>query len=196
MDIHLLHFLDGNNNISVKPYFGGIVLVRGPGHMEKNQTQPFLSLLRTILFKLADKFVFIIYFVENIYPGRLQILHLMHLQKNWFIFFTKLWVWKLATINWKFWFNQRVINLNFNFCYNLIFKIFHGLKFYRTGIRHNNSQHAMARRQAIVPPMFIQNYLIYQIILLNDMKERLEAPKEDDDFIISKRIIFEIRRLI
>ena len=82
MDIHLLHFLDGNNNISVKPQFGGILLVPGPGHMEKTQTQPFLSLLRTFLFKLADKFFFFIYFVENIYPGRFKVLYLMHLQKN------------------------------------------------------------------------------------------------------------------
>ena len=54
----------------------------GPGHMEKTQTQPFLSLLRTFLFKLADKFFFFIYFVENIYPGRFKVLYLMHLQKN------------------------------------------------------------------------------------------------------------------
>ena len=79
--------------------------------------------------------------------------------------------------------NQRVVNPNFNFYYNLIFKIFLGLKCYRAGIRCNNSQHAMAGRQAIAPLMFIGNHLIYQTILLNDMKEQLEAPKEVYDFI-------------
>ena len=41
----------------------------------------------------------------------------------------------------------------------------------------------MAGRQAIALLMFIGNHLIYQTILLNDMKERLEAPKEVYDFI-------------
>ena len=41
----------------------------------------------------------------------------------------------------------------------------------------------MARRQAIAPLMFIGNHLIYQTILSNDMKERLECPKEVYDFI-------------
>ena len=52
------NFLDGNNNISVKPYFGDILLVPGPGPMEKKSTQPFLSLWRKFLFRLADKFGF------------------------------------------------------------------------------------------------------------------------------------------
>ena len=67
-----------------------------------------------------------------------------------------------------------------------MFKIFHGLKFYCTERRHNNSQHGMARRQVIVPPMFIGNPLINQIILLNCMKEWLEARKEVYDIITSK----------
>ena len=73
--------------------------------------------------------------------------------------------------NFVFWRNQRVVNPNFNFYYDLMFKIFLGLKCYHAGIRHNNSQHAMAGRQAIAPFMFIGNHLIYQTILLYGMKE-------------------------
>ena len=87
-------------------------------------------------------------------------------------------------VNWR---NQKVVNPNFNFYCDLIFKVFLGLKCYHAGIRRNNSQHAMAGRQAIAPLMFIGNHLIYQTILLNDMKERLEAPKEVYDFITGNK---------
>ena len=89
--------------------------------------------------------------------------------------------------NFVSWQNQRVVNPNFNFQYDLIFKIFLGLKCYRARIRHNNSQHAMAGRQAITPLMFIGNHLIYQTILLNDMKGQLEAPKEVYDFMTGNK---------
>ena len=36
LETHLLQFHDGDNNISVKPYFGEILLLPGPAHMEKN----------------------------------------------------------------------------------------------------------------------------------------------------------------
>ena len=42
--------------------------------------------------------------------------------------------------NFVAWYNQRVVNPNFNFYYDLIVKIFLGLKCYCTVIRHNNSQ--------------------------------------------------------
>ena len=45
----------------------------------------------------------------------------------------------------------------------------------------------MAGRQAITPLMFIGNHLIYQTILLNDMKGQLEAPKEVYDFITGNK---------
>ena len=45
----------------------------------------------------------------------------------------------------------------------------------------------MAGRQAVAPLMFIGNHLIYQTILLNDMKEQLEVPKEVYDFITGKK---------
>ena len=89
--------------------------------------------------------------------------------------------------NFVSWCNQRVINPNFNFYYDLIFKIFLGLICYRVGIMHNNSQDAMARGQAVTPLMLIGNHLIYQTILLNDMKERPETPKEVFEFITGNK---------
>ena len=85
------------------------------------------------------------------------------------------------------WCNQKVVNPNFNFYYDLTFKIFVGSKCYRAGIRYNNLQHAMTGRQAIAPLMFIGNHLIYQTILLNDIKKRLEVPKEVYDFITGSK---------
>ena len=76
------------------------------------------------------------------------------------------------------WHNGRVINLNFNFYYDLIFMIMLGLKSYRAGIRCNNSDHAIAGRQAVAPLMFIGNHLIYQTLFINDMQIRVEASPE------------------
>ena len=89
--------------------------------------------------------------------------------------------------NFVSWRNQRVINPNFNSCYDLIFKIFLCLKCYHAGIRRNNSQHAMAGRQTITPLMSIGNHLFHQTILLNDMKKPFEAPKEVYDFITGNK---------
>ena len=79
------------------------------------------------------------------------------------------------------WHNGRVINLNFNFYYDLIFMIMLGLKSYRAGIRCNNSDHAIAGRQAVAPLMFIGNHLIYQTLFINDMQIRVEAPTRSGD---------------
>ena len=95
LESHLLQFHDGDSNVSLKPYFGDILLVPGPGHMEINFL-PSSSLRRIFSclnwltswvlglqrLKILPLIVGII-----IYHGRLQILYLMHLQKNWFMFF-------------------------------------------------------------------------------------------------------------
>ena len=36
LESHLLQFHDGDSNVSLKSYFGDILLVPGPGYMEKN----------------------------------------------------------------------------------------------------------------------------------------------------------------
>ena len=82
------------------------------------------------------------------------------------------------------WHNGRVINLNFNFYYDLIFMIMLGLKSYCAGIRCNNSDHAIAGRQAVAPLMFIGNHLIYQTLIINDMQIRVEAPPEVQEYIM------------
>ena len=59
LETHLLHFHYSDSNISVKPYFGDILLVPGPGHMEKNFLLTIFKFTKDIfMFKLADKLGF------------------------------------------------------------------------------------------------------------------------------------------
>ena len=51
--------------------------------------------------------------------------------------------------------NERVINPNFNFYYDLIFTIMLGLKSYCAGIQCNNSDYAIAGCQTVAPLMLI-----------------------------------------
>ena len=53
LDIHLLHFLDGNNNISVKPYFGDILLVPGPGPMEKKINSTIFKFMKEVFVQIG-----------------------------------------------------------------------------------------------------------------------------------------------
>ena len=59
-----------------------------------------------------------------------------------------------------------------------------GLKSYRTGIQHNNSNHAIAGHQEVPPLMFIKNHLIYQTLIINDMQKRVEAPPDIQEYIM------------
>ena len=59
-----------------------------------------------------------------------------------------------------------------------------GLKSYRTGIQHNNSNHAIVGRQEVPPLMFIKNHLIYRTLIINDMQIRVEAPPYIQEYIM------------
>ena len=74
------------------------------------------------------------------------------------------------------WYDEQVINPNFNFYYDLIFTIMIGLKSYRAGIRCNNSDHAIGGLQTLALLMFIRNHLIYQTLIVSDMHIRIKAP--------------------
>ena len=82
--------------------------------------------------------------------------------------------------NWR---NEKVINPNYNFHYDLVFNLLLGLKCFRAGIKKNNSDYAMAGRQKAAPIMFIGKHIIYKSLILNDMKLRVEAPAEVRNFI-------------
>ena len=59
MESHLLQFHDGDSNVSLEPYFGDILLVSGPGHMEKNFLRTIFQFTKDIfMFKLTDKLDF------------------------------------------------------------------------------------------------------------------------------------------
>ena len=59
MESHLLQFHDGDSNVSLKPYFGDILLVPGPGHMEKIFLLTIFKFTKDIfMFKLAEKLGF------------------------------------------------------------------------------------------------------------------------------------------
>ena len=54
-----LHFPDGHSHISVKPFFGDILLVPGPGNMKKNFSLTIFKFTKDIfMFKLSDKLDF------------------------------------------------------------------------------------------------------------------------------------------
>ena len=82
-------------------------------------------------------------------------------------------------VNWR---NEKVKNRNYNIYYDLVFNLLLGLKCFRTLIRKSNSGYIMAGRQKAAPIMFIGKH-IYKILILNNMKIRVEAPAEVHNFI-------------
>ena len=90
LETHLLHFHDGDSNVSVKPYFGDILLVPVPGHMERIFLLTIFKFTKDIfMFKLPGKLtslqmlrILSLIVGITIYPGRLQILYLIHSRKN------------------------------------------------------------------------------------------------------------------
>ena len=82
-------------------------------------------------------------------------------------------------VNWR---NEKVINRNYNIYYDLVFNLLLGLKCFRAGIRKNNSGYIMAGRQKAAPIMFIGKH-IYKVLILNNMKIRVEAPAKVRNFI-------------
>ena len=84
----------------------------------------------------------------------------------------------LTSNNFIQWRNDRVNNPNYHLLYDLTFNIFLGLKCFRSGIRRNNSLHALEGRQKVSPIMFIANHHIYKSVIVTDMKIRVQAPRE------------------
>ena len=85
------------------------------------------------------------------------------------------------------WHNEQVINPNLIFYNDIIFTILLGLNIYCAGIWCSNSDYAIAGHQAVAPLMFIENHLIYQTIIVNDMKIRVEAPSEVQEYIMKNK---------
>ena len=81
------------------------------------------------------------------------------------------------------WRNERVVNPNFHFYYDLAFNIFLGFKCFRSGIRPNNSRFALAGRQKTAVLMFIGNHHIYKELIVSDMTIRVQAPEVVQNYI-------------
>ena len=56
--------------------------------------------------------------------------------------------------------NEKVINPNYSFYYDLVFNLLLGLKCFRAGIRKNNSDYVMAGWQKAAPNMFIGKHYL------------------------------------
>ena len=76
----------------------------------------------------------------------------------------------LTSNNFIQWRNDRVNNPNYHLLYDLTFNIFLGWKCFRSGIRRNNSLHALAGRQKVSTIMFIGNHHIYKSVIVNYVK--------------------------
>ena len=104
LESHLLQFHDGVGNVSLKPYFGDILLSHGPGHIEKNFLLTIFKFTKDIfMFKLADKLGFrSLQAKDFIIMADCKYCIWWICKSRFMFFFTLLWVWKLATKDWKF----------------------------------------------------------------------------------------------
>ena len=174
----------------MEKFFGNLLLAPGPGHIEKNFLLTVFKFTKNIfMLKVTDKLSFkstkakefvinfgdyhlcwqIAMIVFEAFVKELIHVYIEHCNDEGVLPDSN----QLMT-----WHTERVINLNFNCYYDLIFTIMLGLKSYHAGIRHNNSDHAITGRQAVAPLMFIGNHLIYQTLFINDMQIRVEAPPD------------------
>ena len=71
-----------------------------------------------------------------------------------------------AFFHWK---NNTVVNPNFYFYYDLVFKYTLGIKFFCSGIKHNNSTVALACRQKFAP-ILLSKHDIYHRVIFYDIK--------------------------
>ena len=76
-------------------------------------------------------------------------------------------------VNWQ---NKKIINLNYNFYYDVVFNLLLGLKCFRSGFRKNNSDYAIAGQQKVAPITFIGKHIIYKSLILNDMEIHVKVP--------------------
>ena len=88
----------------------------------------------------------------------------------------------LTSNNFIQWRNDQANNRNYYLLYDLTFNIFLGLKCFRSSIRRNNSLLALAKRQKVCPNMNFGNHHIYKYLIVNDMKNRVQTPKEVSDY--------------
>ena len=127
-------------------FFGNLLLACGPGHIEKNVLLTGFTFSKNIfIFKVADKLGFkstkakeffinrgdyhlfweIAMIVYEVIAKELIHVYIEHcIDEGVLPDSSQLMIWR----------NERVINPNFNFCYDLIFTIMLGLKSYRAGI--------------------------------------------------------------
>ena len=190
-----VHRMNDDDSVSAVPVFKDVLLVPDAGHMEKNLLLAIFSLCRhEFLERLADMFGF------QSKNAKEFILNCGNHHISWQILYisyeafvrelTRIYVIEclkennVATstgfVQWK---NERVINPNYNFYYDLVFNIFLGLKCFISGIRRNNSLYALAGRQKIAPLMFVGRHHIYKQLIVNDMKIRVEAPPKVATYI-------------
>ena len=172
---HLEELHHGEVNIVMENLFGNLLLACGPGHIEKNFLLTVFTFTKNIfILKVADKLGFKSTKAKEFIINR----------GDYHLF------WEIAMIvieaiakelihvyiehcndegvlpnssQLMIWHNERVINPNFNFYYDLIFTIMLGLKSYHAGIRRNNFDHAITGRWAVDPLMFIGNHLITKL---------------------------------
>ena len=81
------------------------------------------------------------------------------------------------------WRNNHVVNPMHNFSYDLLFNLLLGMMCHRAGIRRNNSTFALCGRQKVTPIMFTGKHNIYQPLIMNDMRIRVEALTKVKSYI-------------
>ncbi|CAG2213864.1 unnamed protein product [Mytilus edulis] len=84
---------------------------------------------------------------------------------------------ELSLSNFAYW-KENIGNSNYNFYFDLVFKLLLGFKCYRSGVRQNNSNYMLVGRQAVAPNMFNGKHMICQNLLPRDLAVRTKAPNE------------------
>lgn len=89
---------------------------------------------------------------------------------------------ELSLSKFAYW-KENEVNPNYNFYFDLVFKLLLGFKCYRSGVRQNNSNYMLVGRQAVAPNMFNGKHMICQNLLPRDLAVRTKAPNEIKEFI-------------
>ena len=182
------------NDADKPKLFDSILLVPGPGHIELNILRAVFSFTRKIFMeKLADMLGFSSKAAKEFIIGcgnhhiswqilRIVIAALGAELFRVYVINCKKSLKTPSSVHFAQW-KKNVVNPNFNFYYDLVFKLLVGLKCFRCGIRQNNTNYMLAGRQTVAPIMYTGRHTIYQNLLLNDRTVRTAAPSEVRDFI-------------
>ena len=184
----------GSLEPSYSKYFGDILLVPGAGHIEKNFLMAIFSLCRpifmeTIAVKLGFRSKKAVEFIINVGDHHLgwqiaSIAYEAFAKELIFVYCVE--SRKLGiepTPNGLTEWRDKVVNPNYHLIFDITFNLLLGMKCYRSGIRKNNSEFALAGRQKVAPLMYINEHRIYHDLLHNDMRIRVQAPKEIKEYI-------------